>query len=181
MKFRQLKSKMLSALGALAIGLAVAMPVYEADAATRAKLTMKDGTTVEGDLFREVDGLIWIKVMVNGKEETKMFTSSDYSKFEKLGDAAPAAATPAAPTNPAKTDPKPAEAAPASTPAPTESKPRTGNRVPRAAVLTLGEGGDKDMVGIYVMSKPLRDAIPLLKKDNVDIVVFRVNSGGGAL
>jgi ornithine cyclodeaminase/alanine dehydrogenase-like protein (mu-crystallin family) len=31
MKFRQLKSKMLSALGALAIGFAVAMPIADAD------------------------------------------------------------------------------------------------------------------------------------------------------
>ncbi|MFN9970634.1 MAG: hypothetical protein ACK58T_12105, partial [Phycisphaerae bacterium] len=73
MKFRQLKSKMLSALGALAIGFAVAMPIADADAATRAKLTMKDGTSIEGELVREVDGLVWIKVVVDGKEETKMF------------------------------------------------------------------------------------------------------------
>jgi hypothetical protein len=181
MKFRQLKSKMLSALGALAIGFAVAMPIADADAATRAKLTMKDGTSIEGELVREVDGLVWIKVVVDGKEETKMFTSSDYSKFEKLGDAAPAAAKPATPAAPATPETKPADAAPATTTAPAESKPRTANRVPRAAVITLGEGGDKDMVGIYVMAKPLRDAIALLKKDNVDIVVFRINSGGGAL
>ncbi len=181
MKFRQLKSKMLSALGALAIGFAVAMPITDADAATRAKLTMKDGTSIEGELVREVDGLVWIKIVVDGKEETKMFTSSDYSKFEKLGDAAPAASKPATPAAPATPETKPADAAPATTTAPAESKPRTANRVPRAAVITLGEGGDKDMVGIYVMAKPLRDAIALLKKDNVDIVVFRINSGGGAL
>ena len=184
MKFRQLQSKMLSCLGALAIGLAVAMPMAHADAATRAKLTLKDGTTVEGELVREVDGLVWVKLVTNGKEETKMFTSSDYSKFEKLGESSPAAtapATPATPATPAKQESKPADVAPASTSAPAESKPRTGNRVPRAAVLTLGEGGDKDMVGVYMMAKPLRDAIPLLKKDNVDIVVFRINSGGGAL
>lgn len=177
MKFRQLKSKMLSALGALAIGLAVAMPLADAEAAARAKLTLKDGTTVEGELVREVDGLVWIKVLTNGREETKMFTASDYSKFEKLEEA-PAAATPA---TPAKEESKPADAAPATTSAPAESKARTANRVPRAAVITLGEGGDKDMVGVYVMAKPLRDAIPLLQKDNVDIVVFRINSGGGAL
>ncbi|HEX8878246.1 MAG TPA: hypothetical protein VF777_15985 [Phycisphaerales bacterium] len=179
MKFRHLQSKMLSALGALAIGLAVAMPLANADAATRGKITLKDGTIVEGELVREVDGLIWIKVVTDGKEETKMFTSSDYSKFEKLGDAT--AATPAA-TPAAKPESKPTpDAAPAPASKPTESKARSGNRVPRAAILTLGEGGDKDMVGVYVMAKPLRDAIPLLKKENVDIVVFRINSGGGAL
>lgn len=184
MKFRQFQSKLLSGLCAVAIGMAVAMPMANADAAARAKLTLKDGTTVEGELVREVDGLVWIKVVANGKEETKMFTSSDYSKMEKLGDAAPAVSAPAAPatpTAPAKTETKPADAAPVTTATPAESKPRTGNRVPRAAVLTLGEGGDKDMVGVYMMAKPLRDAIPMLKKDNVDIVVFRINSGGGAL
>ncbi|MBY0111991.1 MAG: hypothetical protein K2Y21_04155 [Phycisphaerales bacterium] len=189
MKLHQLKTKLASALvrtlSVAVIGLALTLPAAHADAAARAKLTLKDGSVVEGELVREVDGLVWLKVSVNGKEETKMFTSSDYSKFQKIEDSAtPAATTPA---NAPKPETKP-ESKPDSQPAPAASKPaqsdsqtRTANRVPRAAVLTLGEGGDKDMVGIYVMAKPLRDAIPLLKKDNIDIVVFRVNSGGGAL
>src|SRR5690606_34230378 len=53
--------------------------------------------------------------------------------------------------------------------------------VPRIAVISLGEGGDKDMVGLFMTAEALKRAIPLLEKDNVTDVVFRIQSGGGAL
>jgi hypothetical protein len=43
-------------------------------------------------------------------------------------------------------------------------------------VLTL-----EDTVGIQMSAKPLHDAIPLLEKDKVDIVILKINSGGGLL
>jgi hypothetical protein len=46
-------------------------------------------------------------------------------------------------------------------------------------VLTLGGGVKNDMVGIYMTAESMRRAIPLLKEENVGIVVLRVNSGGG--
>lgn len=46
--------------------------------------------------------------------------------------------------------------------------------VTRAAIITA-EG----MVGMQMASKPLREAIPMLKDEGVELVVFKVNSGGG--
>lgn len=48
--------------------------------------------------------------------------------------------------------------------------------VTRAAILTA-EG----MVGMQFAAKPLREAIPMLKAEGIDLVVIRVNSGGGML
>jgi hypothetical protein len=37
------------------------------------------------------------------------------------------------------------------------------------------------MVGMYMTAKALHDVIPMLERDKIDIVVFRINSGGGLL
>lgn len=146
-----------------------------------AKITLKNGTVVEGEIVRELNGIVWIKVTSGRTEETKMLLPDEISSIDR-GTTAPAAGTPAsnAPTEAPKPDAPAAEAPAAQTPAAQPAAPRSGT-ARRAVVLTLGEGGDKDMVGMYVMAKPLRDALPILKADNIDIVVFRINSGGGAL
>jgi hypothetical protein len=56
-----------------------------------------------------------------------------------------------------------------------------GNRV---AILNFGaprswQGEIADTVGIEISAKAWADAVPLLEKDNVNVVVVRVNSGGG--
>lgn len=68
------------------------------------------------------------------------------------------------------------EAVPASGDQPAEAAHSGATRV---AIITLGEGGDKEMVGIYMTAKAIKDAVPLLLRDKVDVVVFRINSGGG--
>lgn len=61
----------------------------------------------------------------------------------------------------------------------------SGPKVPKAAVITLGERGDKDMVGKYLTEHQLKEVLPMLKEDLGDdgsgVVVFRITSGGGAL
>lgn len=58
-------------------------------------------------------------------------------------------------------------------------------KIPKAVVITLGERGDKDMVGKYLTEHQLKSILPDLKKelgdDGSGVVVFRVTSGGGAL
>ena len=146
-----------------------ANPAYAAD-----KLTLTDGTVLEGTVTRDMDGEIWFKYTIAGVEQTKMFTTTEYKKLER--DAAPAADKPAEPA-PAATDSGSKKIQP---------NPRPG--VPRAAVVTLGETRDEkqgDMVGIYMTAYGLEQMLPMLEEqlgnDGTGIVVFRVNSGGGAL
>lgn len=127
-------------------------------------VTLKDGRVLRGEIVREVDGYIWLKFKVGGIESTQMLAPNEVTKIER-----DAARPDAAPDEAVKPADKP------------EPKARGMNATPRAAVITLGEGGDKDMVGLYMTAEALRRAIPLLEADNVDIVVFRINSGGGAL
>ncbi len=124
-------------------------------------VTLNNGTVYRGAIEREVDGWLWIRVKIAGIETVQVVAPADVKSVER--DAAKPVAGPEA-VKPA--DPKPATRRPG---------------VTRAAVITLGEGGDKDMVGMYMTAETLRRAIPVLERDQVDIVVFRINSGGGAL
>ncbi len=128
------------------------------------KVHLKDGRVLEGTIEQEIDGNVWILVKVGGIEQREFVRASDVDRVERD---APAV------TDPAK--PAPGTAAP--------SKPRASStdRSKRATVITLGEGGSKDMVGVYMTAENLRRLIPVLEEENIGIVVFHVNSGGGYL
>ncbi len=56
----------------------------------------------------------------------------------------------------------------------------------RVAVLNFGlpksaQGAAESTVGIEIVAQAWRDAVKLLEKDKVEVVVVRINSGGGAL
>jgi len=194
----QMKFRMTKAIAGLFLGMALTFGAvgpttnaFGAAAGGWAKITLKNGTIVEGEIVRELEGIVWIKVKSGNSEETRMLTPDEVKSIDRDATSTPAntkepAKTPDAtkpePAKPAeKTTDQPAAPAGAS-PANSESASQPHKSgVPRAAIITLGEGGERDMVGLYMMAKPLHDAIPMLKAENVDIVVFRVNSGGGAL
>ncbi|MBL8877160.1 MAG: hypothetical protein JNM86_15305 [Phycisphaerae bacterium] len=193
MKTSKVKSLLAGLLCGCAVLSGVCVPVSAALAGT-AQITLKDGTVLEGEIVRELEGIVWIKIKSGKSEETRMLTPDEVKSIARDGGATKPTSGPTSgpatepkqdkPTAPAE-QPANAPATPsatAATPAGSsgETQPRKSG-VPRAAVITLGEGGDRDKVGVYMMAKPLRDAIPLLKQENVDIVVFRINSGGGAL
>lgn len=180
------KKKITGLLLAIMLGVGAAMPTARAMAAETTKITLKDGSVVEGEIVREAEGIVWLKITSGGSEETRIITPAEITKIVRGSTAADAKSSePAKKTDLPLDQPKTAPAATSATPStsktqePEARKPHSG--APRAAILTLGEGGDKDMVGVYVMAKPLLDAIPALKAEGVDIVVFRINSGGGAL
>lgn len=57
-------------------------------------------------------------------------------------------------------------------------------RATRVAFLDYGppvdmKGDVGNMVGVTISAKAFRDVIPLLEEDKVDVVIFRINSGGG--
>jgi len=127
------------------------------------KITLKDGRTIEGEIIRELDGAIWFKHKVAGIEKTDFFTKADYTGVEREAAA-----------KPADDAAKPVESK--DNAAPVARKPG----VPRAAVITLGDT-ENNMVGMYITVEQLRRSIPLLQEEGVDVLVIRVNSGGGAL
>lgn len=172
-----------SGLAAVAVGAAVLLTAPGAWAADTVHL--KNGQTVTGTIVREEGGFVWLKTTSNGIEDTKLFASTDIDKIDRdtPGADAPPAVQPGT-TDPKADSSKPADGTPPEV-APAEAEPtpppQSHPGAPRAAIITLGEGMGKDTVGIYMTAKAIHDAIPMLEKDKVDIVVFRINSGGGLL
>ncbi len=157
-------SKIANVLSSLAAALLIAGLLFVGVSSARAddKLTLKDGRVLEGVVTRELDGYVWFKAKLGGIEQVQMYTPEEIASLERDA-AAAAAATPA----PEKSDPKPRAPGVSGT--------------PKGAVITLGEAGDKDMVGLFMTAAALKDAIPLLEAEGVNVVVFRIKSGGGAL
>jgi hypothetical protein len=169
-----MKASLMQRLMGMAAALMVSATMMLASPARAAdKLTLSDGTVLEGTVIREIDGNVWLKYTVAGVEQTKMFTATEYKKLErdiaageKKDESAPVAD-------------KPAGRKP-------QANPKPG--VPRAAVVTLGETRDPkqdDMVGIYMTAYGLEQMMPMLEEqlgdDGTGVVVLRVNSGGGYL
>ncbi len=171
-----------SPLRRLLVCLSLLLSVAWAAAPSRADtLKLKDGRTLDGTVAREQGGYVWFKYKVGGMETTQMFSPAEISKLEKTSNT-PATPAPTKATEPAKPvdTTKPVDAKPV-TEKPATPAPRIVGNAPRAAIITLGEGGEKDMVGLFMTADAIERAIPLLEKEKVEIVVFRINSGGGAL
>lgn len=138
------------------------------------RVTLTDGRVIEGEIARELNGSVWIKT---GDGLTQFFSASNVLRIERDVQAEGGQA----PSSPGVTDPAPEQARPA------DARPQTQKRTvsagaPRAAVLSYGDADiGQDMVGTYVTAQSFRECIPLLEEENIDIVVFRINSGGGAV
>ncbi|GAB5497687.1 MAG: hypothetical protein Phyf2KO_27670 [Phycisphaerales bacterium] len=122
-------------------------------------VTLDDGTVYQGTIVREQDGYIWIKV---GTGKPKFLTPDMIAKYTD-------------------NEPKANQPDPDVIPLdvflhePYEIKAwDEGADITRAAVLSA-EG----MVGMQFAAKPLREAIPMLKEEGVELLVLRVHSGGG--
>ena len=152
--------------GALAVLVCAALlaPMAQAD-----KVTLRDGKVIEGDIVRELDGSVWIKSLVSGVEQTQFFASTQILSIDRDDEAETGAEAP------------PADAPRQASDRTVKPEARDFTGANRAAVISLGEGGDKNMVGLYMTADSLRNCIPLLEAEGVDTVVLRINSGGGAL
>jgi len=148
----------------LAMCAAVATLAFVTAANAEDTLRLKDGKVLTGEVIREIDGgHVLFRYEVAGITREKWVTAEDIESLER--DLAP------------KED---SESDGAVTPDEKEDEAvvvRPG--VPRIAILSFGEGGETDMVGLYITAKAFRDAIPLLEEEKVTDVVIRVNSGGG--
>lgn len=151
----------LSRILTAALAVCVCMLVWTQPSLADDRVILKDGKVLEGIITREVDGYIWIKVTTSGIEQVEFISPSAIERIER-----DVATDPAGP-EPIKVDIR------------EQSKPGSFTRragVMRAAIITL-----EDTVGIYMTAKALHDAIPLLEEEGVDIVIFKINSGGGLL
>jgi len=162
----------------LTLCLVVAMAATSGSAlAGDATLKLKDGRTLTGEVTKELDGYIWLRYKIGDMVKNDMFGPGEIEKITR-----DQAATADAPKPETPATDEPGAIAPS---VPNVGEPEKGwvkrPGVPRAAVITLGEGGEKNMVGQYMTAHILRQAIPKLKEDGVEIVVLLINSGGGAL
>jgi membrane-bound ClpP family serine protease len=121
-------------------------------------VVLNDGTEVEGEIVRELDGNVWITVRVGTVELQRFYPASEIADVMRDGPVT---------TEPVDTD--------------TPREPvRVNTGAPKGAVISL-EG----TVGIQMTAKTLRDILPALERelgtDGTGIVVFKINSGGGLL
>lgn len=173
---------------ALAV-LAGAVILGAAPRAMADKIHLKDGRVLEGTVEKQADGYVVFKIKTGGIEQTQIFSTDEYTKIER--DADPAPATPK--KDDAKPAAKPGDPAPvtktAGAPAPqakTTGTPHAGGAT-KVVVLNFGppsSWSDKvgNMVGVHIAVEAFKNAVPMLEKEGFgkdDIVVIRVNSGGG--
>ncbi len=161
---------------ALVMLLGVAMPAASAMAADR--VTLKDGTVLEGTIVRETNGIVWIKVNVSGVEQERMLLPSEVKGVERNVSGGETS-TKASPAREEKTDD--AITTPVIVPSTTAK-----SGVPRAMVLTMGDATNgNDMVGVYMTSHSVEQALDTIKEeigdDGTGVLVLRINSGGGML
>lgn len=114
---------------------------------------MTDGRELSGTIVRELNGYVWLDM---GVGSPLMIRPDQIEEIIRDADTE------------ISSDPVAVDAGEATW----ERRPG----VTRAAIITA-EG----TVGIQMSAKPLREAIPLLKQEGVDLVVFKVKSGGGLL
>lgn len=122
---------------------------------------LNDGRTLEGRIDREGDDFIYFIIKVGEIEHTELILKSDIKSLTRDEPAAGADEENAKSLDEAAANP--------------------GDSAVRVAFISLGEGGDKDMVGPFVNAGRLKAAVDLLEDDEPDIVVLKIKSGGGYL
>lgn len=190
MKFNRM-TRFLAGVGACAFAIAATLPLCNAYALDR--VTLKDGTTIEGKIVKEQGGFVWI--MPTGGVKERMLMPDEVRQIMRNvdgGASAPAAAAPA-PATATNAEPSPA-VAPVANPIAATNSPEQGmegvdaaaprrSGVPRGMVITCGDRENGNMVGVYMVAEILQRAVPVIEeelgKDGDRVVVLRITSGGG--
>ncbi len=133
------------------------------------KLHLADGRVLDGTVEREGDGYIYFKYVIGGIEHVKFFTADEFTKIDRTDHPVDAKAD-------RDTDSDDSDSANNST---------VGDAT-RVALLNFGPPGNwhgevGTTVGIQISAAAFKAAIPMLKADNTDAVIVRINSGGGLL
>jgi len=141
--------------------LAAAAAMLFAATADGATVRLNDGRVLEGEIVRETDSFLYVRVMIGGVAKDELVLRSDVASIER--DEPEATEKPRKPSfEDDEFDDDEADA------------PRDG--AVRVAFITLEE-----MVGPYMFAPALSEAVDQLEGERIDIVILRINSGGGAL
>lgn len=165
-----LRSRIAGALAIVALCVALAPGAFALD-----KVTLKDGTVLEGTIEREGDGFIFLLMKIGAVENRRLILREDIQAIDRD----------------AQTPVKEEANAPArpSDRASTNARKPAGTSIPdgaaRVAFISLGDPPDKDMVGPFMNADALERSIEMLnempEETRPQIVVLKINSGGGAL
>ncbi len=151
---------------------AVLLTVVMAAPSSAATVYLKDGSVLEGEIVREGEGFIYLRITIGSIEHDRLVDLATIQRIER-DDEDPVDVH-------AMDDEDDAEVKPANLPADSDGKMRSSPAISgsatRVAFISLEE-----MVGPFMNADALEHSVELLEGYEVDIVVLRVNSGGGAL
>jgi membrane-bound ClpP family serine protease len=154
----------------LALGLllsAVLLLSCPARALAADTIVLKDGTKIEGTITDEKPEFVWITIKFGELKKPRLVNRTDIKDIVREKPATDAAATSTDPKAPAKVDGKKDD----------EKRPALNNGATRVAVIS-----QEEMVGPFMNAEAFKYAVDLIPKDQKpDIVIMRINSGGGAL
>lgn len=149
---------------ALALALAALVPSISASAAA---VHFKDGKVVEGRIVKEGETFVILMVKVAGIEKRETFTKDEIKKIVRDEEV--------------KAEEKPGDAAAIDPPA---EKLKSNANIPAGAT-KIAFISLEEMVGPFLNADALLHSVSLLdelpENERPDIVVLRINSGGGAL
>ena len=150
-------------------------PLAPSAAADTVKL--KDGTSLVGKIENETADYLFVVIKIGELSQRKLVARSEIKEIVRDAPAA-TTTTPATTTTDSPVTPKPDSAEPA---APDQAKPdaapSAADGATKITVVTLEEE-----VGPYMNADALHHSIELIpKNEKPDILVIKINSGGGAL
>lgn len=135
-----------------------------ASASLADKVHLKNGRVLEGEIIRETDGFLYVRVMIGSVGKDELVLRSDVDRIERTPEAEPEQPKRSVRSGDDLTDDEPA------------ASPRDSSGAVRVAFITLEE-----MVGPYMFAPAFSDSVKALEDDDIDVVILRINSGGGAL
>ena len=150
------------------------------------RVHLNDGRVLEGKILEEGAGYLVIEITIGTIKRSEFVATSNVLRIEREADKPQSE-----PKNEPRNEPKdqqprqPAQGQPQSKPQ-TDKKDNAAaaGRPTRVAVLNFGppaywRDGTGDMVGVQASHHAFETVVPMLEADNVDVVVIRINSGGG--
>jgi len=129
-------------------------------------IVLNDGTKIEGTITDEKPGFVWITIKFGEMKKPRLVNRADIKEIvrEKPAEGAASStggATPSSVTSKGED----------------EKRPAINTGATRVAVIS-----QEEMVGPFMNAEAFKYAVELIPKDQKpDIVVMRINSGGGAL